>query len=97
LATSGDHNLAVDSIHFIDMRSDHKSAMPLISTRGWPGSVIEMLEVVGLLIDPTSHGGRAEEAFNLVRVAALPILVACVPLFGKELALFGKELEIVGK
>jgi pimeloyl-ACP methyl ester carboxylesterase len=40
--------------------------LPLIITHGWPGSVIEMLEVVGPLTDPTAHGGRAEDAFDLV-------------------------------
>ena len=40
--------------------------MPLIITHGWPGSVIEMLEIVGPLTDPTAHGGRAEDAFDLV-------------------------------
>jgi pimeloyl-ACP methyl ester carboxylesterase len=40
--------------------------MPLIITHGWPGSVIELLEVVGPLTNPTAHGGRAEDAFDLV-------------------------------
>ena len=53
-------------IHFIHVRSPHENAMPLIITHGWPGSVIEMLGVVGPLTDPTAHGGRAEEAFHLV-------------------------------
>jgi pimeloyl-ACP methyl ester carboxylesterase len=53
-------------IHFIHVRSQHENALPLIMTHGWPGSVIEMLEVVGPLTDPTSHGGRAEDAFHLV-------------------------------
>jgi pimeloyl-ACP methyl ester carboxylesterase len=53
-------------IHFIHVKSQHKNALPLIITHGWPGSVIEMLEVVGPLTDPTSHGGRAEDAFDLV-------------------------------
>jgi pimeloyl-ACP methyl ester carboxylesterase len=53
-------------IHFIHVRSPHENALPLIITHGWPGSVIEMLEVVGPLTDPTAHGGRAEEAFHLV-------------------------------
>ncbi len=45
-------------IHFIHVRSPHENAMPLIMTHGWPGSVIEMLEVVGPLTDPTAHGGQ---------------------------------------
>src|SRR2546427_1283374 len=53
-------------IHFIHVKSRHANALPLIITHGWPGSVIEMLEVVGPLTDPTAHGGRAEDAFDLV-------------------------------
>ena len=53
-------------IHFIYVRSPHADALPLIMTHGWPGSVIELLEVVGPLTDPTAHGGRAEDAFHLV-------------------------------
>jgi len=53
-------------IHFIHVKSQHKDALPLIMTHGWPGSVIELLEVVGPLTDPTAHGGRAEDAFDLV-------------------------------
>jgi pimeloyl-ACP methyl ester carboxylesterase len=53
-------------IHFIHVRSQHENALPLIMTHGWPGSVIELLEVVGPLTDPTAHGGQAEDAFHLV-------------------------------
>jgi pimeloyl-ACP methyl ester carboxylesterase len=53
-------------IHFIHVKSPHENALPLIITHGWPGSVIELLEVVGPLTDPTSYGGRAEDAFDLV-------------------------------
>jgi len=53
-------------IHFIHVRSKHDDALPLIMTHGWPGSVIELLETVGPLTDPTAHGGRAEDAFDLV-------------------------------
>jgi pimeloyl-ACP methyl ester carboxylesterase len=53
-------------IHFIHVRSGHENALPLIMTHGWPGSVIELLEVVGPLTDPTAHGGTAEDAFDLV-------------------------------
>jgi pimeloyl-ACP methyl ester carboxylesterase len=53
-------------IHFIHVRSPHADALPLVMTHGWPGSVIEMLETVGPLTDPTAHGGRAEDAFHLV-------------------------------
>jgi pimeloyl-ACP methyl ester carboxylesterase len=53
-------------IHFIHVKSPHANALPLIMTHGWPGSVIELLDSVGPLTDPTAHGGRAEEAFDLV-------------------------------
>jgi pimeloyl-ACP methyl ester carboxylesterase len=53
-------------IHFIHVRSRHENALPLIMTHGWPGSVIELLETVGPLTDPTAHGGTPEEAFHLV-------------------------------
>jgi pimeloyl-ACP methyl ester carboxylesterase len=53
-------------IHFIRVKSPHDDALPLIMTHGWPGSVVELLEVVGPLADPTAHGGRAEDAFDLV-------------------------------
>jgi Epoxide hydrolase N terminus len=53
-------------IHFIHVRSRHPNAMPLIMTHGWPGSVFELLKTVGPLTDPTSHGGRAEDAFHLI-------------------------------
>ena len=53
-------------IHFIHVRSAHEDALPLIMTHGWPGSVVELLETVGPLTDPTAHGGRAEDAFHLV-------------------------------
>ena len=54
------------SIHFIHVRSRHENALPLIMTHGWPGSVVELLESVGPLTDPTAHGGSAEDAFDLV-------------------------------
>src|SRR3712207_9442359 len=53
-------------IHFIHVRSQHEDALPLIMTHGCPGSVIELLETVGLLTEPNAHGGQAEEAFYLV-------------------------------
>jgi pimeloyl-ACP methyl ester carboxylesterase len=53
-------------IHFIHVRSQHEDALPLIMTHGWPGSVIELLETVGPLTDPTAHGGDGEDAFHLV-------------------------------
>nr|WTA67177.1 epoxide hydrolase [Micromonospora sp. NBC_00855] len=53
-------------IHFIHVRSPHENALPLIMTHGWPGSVVELLGVVGPLTDPTAHGGTPEDAFHLV-------------------------------
>jgi len=53
-------------IHFIHVRSQHENALPLIMTHGWPGSVIELLDTIGPLTDPTSHGGTASDAFHLV-------------------------------
>ncbi len=53
-------------IHFIHVRSRHENALPLIITHGWPGSVVEMLNVIGPLTDPTQYGGSAEDAFHVV-------------------------------
>ena len=61
-------------IHFIHVRSRHKNALPLIVTHGWPGSVIEQLKIIDPLTNPTAHGGRAEDAFDIV--------IPSVPGFG---------------
>jgi pimeloyl-ACP methyl ester carboxylesterase len=53
-------------IHFIYVRSPHEDALPLIMTHGWPGSVVELLETIEPLTNPTAHGGDAEDAFHLV-------------------------------
>src|SRR4051794_10072880 len=53
-------------IHFIHVRSPHENALPLIITHGWPGSVIELLNVIGPLTDPTAYGGNAADAFDVV-------------------------------
>jgi pimeloyl-ACP methyl ester carboxylesterase len=58
-------------IHFIHVRSPHENALPMIITHGWPGSIVEMLNVIGPLTDPTAHGGDAEDAFDVV-VPSLP-------------------------
>jgi pimeloyl-ACP methyl ester carboxylesterase len=58
-------------IHFIHVKSSNENALPLIITHGWPGSVIEMLDVIELLTEPTAHGGKAEDAFDLV-IPSLP-------------------------
>jgi pimeloyl-ACP methyl ester carboxylesterase len=53
-------------IHFIHVRSKHENALPLIVTHGWPGSVVEQLKIIEPLTNPTAHGGRASDAFDLV-------------------------------
>ena len=58
-------------IHFLHVRSPHPNALPLIITHVWPGSVVEMLNVVGPLTDPTAHGGDAADAFDVV-VPSMP-------------------------
>ena len=58
-------------IHFIHVRSRHANALPVIITHGWPGSIIEQLKVIGPLTDPTAHGGKADEAFDVV-IPSLP-------------------------
>jgi len=58
-------------IHFIHAKSPHPDALPLVITHGWPGSITEMLGVIGPLTDPTAHGGSAEDAFDLV-IPSLP-------------------------
>lgn len=59
------------AIHFIHVRSPHDDALPLLVTHGWPGSVVEFLDVIGPLTDPTAHGGSPDEAFHLV-IPSLP-------------------------
>jgi pimeloyl-ACP methyl ester carboxylesterase len=58
-------------IHFIHVRSHERGALPVLVTHGWPGSVIEQLKVIGPLTNPTAHGGRAEDAFDVV-IPSLP-------------------------
>jgi pimeloyl-ACP methyl ester carboxylesterase len=58
-------------IHFIHVRSKHESALPIILTHGWPGSILEFMQVVDPLVDPTAHGGKADEAFHVV-IPSLP-------------------------
>jgi pimeloyl-ACP methyl ester carboxylesterase len=53
-------------IQFAHIRSRHPNALPLIITHGWPGSIMELLKIIGPLTDPTAYGGRAEDAFDLV-------------------------------
>lgn len=58
-------------IHFLHIRSPHPDALPLLLTHGWPGSVIEFLNIIGPLTDPTAHGGSASDAFHVV-IPSLP-------------------------
>jgi len=58
-------------IHYIHVKSRHQSALPLLITHGWPGSVIELLKIIEPLTDPTAHGGGAEDAFDVV-IPSLP-------------------------
>jgi len=58
-------------IHFIHVRSKHENALPVILTHGWPGSVLEFLQVIGTLVDPMAHGGKADDAFHVV-IPSLP-------------------------
>jgi len=58
-------------IHFIHVRSKHANALPVIITHGWPGSIIEQMKVIGPLTDPTSFGGTAADAFDVV-IPSLP-------------------------
>lgn len=53
-------------IHFIHVRAKHESALPLIVTHGWPGSIIEQLKIIDPLTNPTAHGAPASDAFHLV-------------------------------
>ena len=53
-------------IHFIHVRSKEKNALPMIITHGWPGSIIEQMKIIGPLTDPVAHGGKAEDAFDVV-------------------------------
>ncbi|MEV0565433.1 epoxide hydrolase family protein [Dactylosporangium sp. NPDC050588] len=54
------------TVHFIHVRSRHAGATPIILTHGWPGSVLEFLDLIGPLTDPEAHGGTAEDAFHVV-------------------------------
>ena len=59
------------NVHFLHVRSEHENAVPLVLTHGWPGSIVEFLEVIGPLTDPTAHGGDSADAFHVV-VPSLP-------------------------
>lgn len=53
-------------IHFVHVRSKHENALPVIVTHGWPGSILEQLKIIDPLVNPTAHGGKAEDAFHVV-------------------------------
>lgn len=69
----GQYHTRIDGlrIHFLHIRSPNPAAMPLLLTHGWPGSVVEFLDVIGPLTDPAAHGGAAADAFHLV-IPSLP-------------------------
>ena len=54
------------AIHFLHVRSSHEQARPIILTHGWPGSIVEFLNVIGPLTNPTKHGGQPQDAFHVV-------------------------------
>ncbi|MCE3248775.1 MAG: Epoxide hydrolase 1 [Geminicoccaceae bacterium] len=62
------YRTAIDGldIHFVHVRSPHADALPILITHGWPGAVIEFLDVIDPLTDPAAHGGRAEDAFHVI-------------------------------
>jgi len=62
------HTTSIDgaNVHFLHIRSPEPEALPLILTHGWPGSIVEFLDVIGPLSDPRSHGGDPADAFHLV-------------------------------
>ena len=58
-------------IHFLHVRSQHENATPLVLAHTYPGSILDFLDVIGPLVDPEAHGGRAEDAFHVV-VPSMP-------------------------
>ncbi|MFC6162718.1 epoxide hydrolase family protein [Kribbella jiaozuonensis] len=58
-------------IHFLHVRSAEPDALPLLLTHGWPGSIVEFLDLIGPLTDPVAHGGQASDAFHVV-IPSLP-------------------------
>ncbi len=67
------YRVALDGfhVHFVHVRSKNPKPLPLIITHGWPGSFVEMVKLIPLLTDPAAHGGRAEDAFDVI-VPSLP-------------------------
>lgn len=69
------------TIHFLHVRSPEPAAKPLMLIHGWPGSVVEFLDLIGPLSDPRAHGGAAADAFHLV-VPSIPGHAFSTPLAG---------------
>jgi epoxide hydrolase len=67
------------TLHFLHVRSPHADALPLVLVHGWPGSVVEFLDVIGPLTDPAAHGGNPADAFHVV-VPSLPGVGFSTPL-----------------
>ena len=78
-------------IHFIHQRSAHDNALPLIISHGWPGSIVEFHKVIDALVNPTAHGGKAEDAFHVV--------APCLPGYGfsGKPAKTGTSVEKIGR
>lgn len=76
-----------DTVHFLHVRSAEPGALPLVLTHGWPGSVVEFLDVIGPLTDPVAHGGDAADAFHVV--------VPTIPGFGFGGPVSGRTAESV--
>jgi pimeloyl-ACP methyl ester carboxylesterase len=53
-------------IHFLHARSPEPDALPLLLIHGWPGSIVEFLDIIGPLTDPRAHGGDPADAFHIV-------------------------------
>lgn len=68
LNAAGSSRTTIDGleVHFLHVRSPEPSALPLLLCHGWPGSVLEFAHLIGPLTDPVAHGGRAEDAFDVV-------------------------------
>lgn len=78
-------------IHFIHHKSPHKNALPLIISHGWPGSIVEFHKIIDALVDPTNHGGNAEDAFHVV--------APCLPGYGfsAKPSSTGTSVEKIGR
>ena len=75
------------------MKSPHENALPLIMTHGWPGSVIELLETIGPLTDPTAHGGQATLALPATAREQITVALAMIAALDAQLAPLDRELR----